>query len=184
MKNKILEAKIKKAKSLIRSYKSYDEKRFGEHGDLDVEWVYQNIIDGKCEYCGNASWGKLGCDRIDNDKPHTKDNCICACTRCNTVRGNKFTVEEMKIIGKAIRKIEKIRNKNKKQKDYQRYTGREKVAKKVAKINIETNEVVKIYNKIIDASIDGYERSCVGKACSHYNGRSDVYKGFRWNFID
>ena len=41
--------------------------------------------DGCC-YCGETDWHKLGADRIDNSKPHSKENCVCACEKCNVER--------------------------------------------------------------------------------------------------
>lgn len=46
-------------------------------------------------YCGECNWTKLGCDRIDNAKGHTKDNVITACWECNDLRGRmKLSVED------------------------------------------------------------------------------------------
>jgi hypothetical protein len=47
----------------------------------------------------------IGCDRLDNDKGHTKDNVVPCCVSCNTVRGNNFTYEEMLVIGKTLKEI-------------------------------------------------------------------------------
>ena len=37
-------------------------------------------------------------DRKDNDKEYSIDNIVLACRRCNTVKGNWFTEQEMKAI--------------------------------------------------------------------------------------
>lgn len=54
----------------------------------------------------------IGCDRIDNNKGHSIDNVVPCCNICNTVRGNNFTVDEMKLLGSLIKKI--INNRGKK----------------------------------------------------------------------
>jgi len=61
----------------------------------------------RCVYCGSTT--NLGLDRIDNTKGHSKDNVLVCCLRCNALRSNKFTVNEMKQIGQVLRKIDKAR---------------------------------------------------------------------------
>ena len=48
--------------------------------------------------------------RIDNTKGHTKENCVPCCIECNIARGNNFTYEEMKRLGKTIKEIKTLRN--------------------------------------------------------------------------
>lgn len=182
METKFLEKKMKRAKQLLHHYNWLDKKKFGECGDLDEEWIMINIFGKKCVYCETSQWSKLGCDRIDNNKPHTKDNCVCACARCNRMRGDNFTVEEMKKIGKAIKVIEK-----KKKKEIAEGRIKSKRGKKVARINAETGEVLKVYNSTVQTIEDGYNRSKVGKAANHYidsNGKDySLYRGCYWEFI-
>lgn len=182
MKDKI-EQKTIRAKNLIYRYNNLDKNRFNKQGDLDVDWIIANIFNKKCIYCGETKWEKLGCDRIDNDLHHTKDNCVCSCRRCNMLRGNLFTVEEMKKIGKVIRKIEVKRKKDKK-KELERLNKKSRKGTKVAKISIKTGKILKIYDSIISVTADGFERNGVGKACNNYGGRSDIYKGFKWKKIN
>ena len=61
-----------------------------------------------CVYCGTEIHNR-GLDRIDNALPHNKGNVQTACTDCNIVRGNRFTVEEMKLIGRTIAIIKNAR---------------------------------------------------------------------------
>lgn len=77
---------------------SYDRKRCFETMSYDA-WVSKI---GPCVYCGGQS---ASFDRIDNGSGHTEDNCIPACGLCNMTRGNRFTVDEMKLIGPVIRQI-------------------------------------------------------------------------------
>ncbi len=66
----------------------------------------------KCYYCGitleelskikdttNNGVRRLTVDRMDNNKGYTLDNITLACKRCNTIKSNFFTSEEMKEIG-------------------------------------------------------------------------------------
>lgn len=48
---------------------------------------------------------EIGCDRIDNSKGHTYDNVVPCCYVCNCARNNNFSFDEMKILGKTIKKI-------------------------------------------------------------------------------
>ena len=66
---------------------------------LFKEWVKHNY---ESDYIPSI-------DRLDNSKGHTKDNVVPCCIECNTARSDNFTFEEMKVIGKSIRKIKKDR---------------------------------------------------------------------------
>lgn len=96
-----------KASKMCSSYKIRDKKKRFEF-DLNIEWLIENILFKPCSYCGTSEF--IGCDRIDNEKGHSKDNVIPCCVTCNTVRGNYFTFEEMKILGKTISKLKEERN--------------------------------------------------------------------------
>jgi hypothetical protein len=95
-----------KASKMCSSYRTKDRKSRFEF-NLDIKWLIENILFKPCSYCGTKD--HIGCDRIDNNKGHTKDNVIPCCYVCNTVRGNNFTVDEMKILGKCISGINKNR---------------------------------------------------------------------------
>ena len=86
--------KIGRASFLIGKYR-YLDKQF-ERGECDLtnEWVVDNIFSSSCIYCGDSDWRHLGCDRINNNLPHTKNNCVCSCGLCNMERADRFTVEE------------------------------------------------------------------------------------------
>lgn len=97
-----------KASKMISSYRIKDLKNFGVDIKLDTDWFIENVLKSKCTYCDDTS--NLGCDRIYNTKPHTKENVIPCCYICNTSRNNHFTVEEFKLIGKVIKDIKTKRN--------------------------------------------------------------------------
>ena len=42
-------------------------------------------------------------------KGYSVSNCAVACWRCNKLKSKDFTMEEMKILGRALRKIDKLR---------------------------------------------------------------------------
>lgn len=85
-----------RASNLAHKYRDTDrEKGFCTDHNVTTEWIVKNIFNGqKCIYCGDSDWSHLGCDRIDNSKPHTPDNVVCACGVCNMERIDRYTVEE------------------------------------------------------------------------------------------
>lgn len=96
-----------KASKMISSYKHKDRLNNTSICDIDIDWMIENIITKPCYYCGDTH--RIGCDRIDNSKGHTKDNVIPCCYDCNCARNNNFSVEEMKVIGKAIKQVKENR---------------------------------------------------------------------------
>ena len=63
----------------------------------------------KCFYCGTTN-GLFSIDRLVNAKGYTISNCVIACFRCNKIKSKDFTMEEMKILGRVLRKIDKRRD--------------------------------------------------------------------------
>ena len=98
-----------KASKMCSSYKLKDWKR-GVTYDLDMEWFIENILTKECVYCGDIL--HVGCDRIDNNKGHTKDNVVPCCYTCNCARNNNFSFDEMKLLGETINSIKQRRNNN------------------------------------------------------------------------
>jgi hypothetical protein len=60
------------------------DKKKGLQNDLNREFIKTTIATG-CSYCGETEI-RIGLDRIDNAKGHTKDNVRAACMRCNYLR--------------------------------------------------------------------------------------------------
>jgi hypothetical protein len=71
--------------------------------DLSVDEVME-IVSQPCVHCGTTQENR-GLDRIDNSLPHIKGNVAPSCAPCNFARGNRFSFEEMKIIGATIKKV-------------------------------------------------------------------------------
>lgn len=86
---------------LRKAYKRIDEC------DMTSKEVYELIIQ-PCAHCGTTDLPR-GLDRIDNNLPHIKTNVVPSCAPCNFARGNRFTFDEMKLIGAVIRQIFKDR---------------------------------------------------------------------------
>lgn len=72
-----------RAGKLLQSYNKSDIKRGFCVGDLTARWIVENIFTKPCAHCGETDWHKLGCNRIDNSKPHTMDNVESCCYPCN-----------------------------------------------------------------------------------------------------
>ena len=71
--------------------------------------MISNITTKPCFYCGDTN--RVGCDRIDNSKGHTKDNVVPCCYDCNCARNDNFSHEEMIMLGKTISEIKSKRSK-------------------------------------------------------------------------
>lgn len=72
-----------RASYLIKNYRSMDKRANRGKGDLTVQWIIDNIFSKPCTHCGKTGWDVIGCNRLDNSKPHTKDNVEPCCEECN-----------------------------------------------------------------------------------------------------
>ena len=86
------------------------DKNKGLNNDLTLDFFKEEIKNG-CIYCGDLN--NVGLDRIDNTKGHEKSNVVSCCYDCNCARMDNFSLEEMKIIGLAIKEIKRMRNESK-----------------------------------------------------------------------
>lgn len=75
-----------RAQRQFQQYKNMDKRNgFGNVIDFDARWIVEHIYTKKCAHCDETDWHKLGCNRLDNSKPHTIDNVEPCCFRCNCV---------------------------------------------------------------------------------------------------
>jgi len=89
-----------RATNLAGSYNASDKLYNRGECTITADWIVENIFNQPCHYCGETDWTKMGCDRIDNSLPHTPDNVVPCCYRCNTKKGATLYDEYMKKIGK------------------------------------------------------------------------------------
>ena len=78
---------------LLNRYKQSDKEHNRGEGDLTSQWIVENIFSQPCAHCGETDWRKIGCNRLDNSKPHTKDNVEPCCGKCNIQLFNKRKME-------------------------------------------------------------------------------------------
>ena len=81
-----------RASYLLSHYNQNDKKYNRGKGDLSAEWIVSNIFSKPCAHCGKSGWEVIGCNRLDNSKPHSKDNVEPCCKDCN----DKLATEEKK----------------------------------------------------------------------------------------
>lgn len=74
-----------RASNLLCAYRQADRNKGRGEGDLTAQWIVDNIFSKPCAHCGKTGWQIIGCNRLDNSKPHTKDNVEPCCRHCNSV---------------------------------------------------------------------------------------------------
>lgn len=72
-----------RAINLLNRYNQSDKEYNRGKGDITAEWIVENIFSKPCAHCGKEGWEIIGCNRINNDLPHTKDNVEPCCLNCN-----------------------------------------------------------------------------------------------------
>ena len=90
----------------IKKYRDYlnnDIKKFNTELDFSIDELRERLKN-ECFYCGENIKSR-GLDRKDNSIGHTIDNTVVCCELCNMTRGNRFSVDEMMLIGDVIKKI-------------------------------------------------------------------------------
>ena len=87
-----------RANNLLSTYRKSDKKNNRGECTLTADWIVKNIFSQPCRYCGETDWMKLGCDRIDNNLPHTPENCVPCCWECNSKRGTTPYEEYLELI--------------------------------------------------------------------------------------
>lgn len=91
---KYYDTKRGRAAYLLNGYRQMDKNRELGETTLTQKWIIENIFNSKCVYCGETDWKRLGCDRINNDLPHTQENVVCSCLNCNNQRSDRMSFEE------------------------------------------------------------------------------------------
>ena len=72
-----------RASTLLNAYNNKDKKQNRGKGNLTSQWIVENILFKPCAHCGKEGWKVIGCNRLDNTKPHTMDNVEPCCMECN-----------------------------------------------------------------------------------------------------
>ena len=94
----------------IKKYRDYlknDINKFNTTLDFSINELKERLNDS-CFYCDDKVSNR-GLDRIDNSKGHTLKNTLVCCELCNMTRGNRYSVQEMLLLGNVIKKIKKNR---------------------------------------------------------------------------
>lgn len=85
-------SQLVRASHLLATYNRMDEKKNIGNGNLTTQWIIENIFTKPCAHCGKEGWKVIGCNRLDNSKPHTMDNVEPCCYECNV----RLSYEERK----------------------------------------------------------------------------------------
>lgn len=75
---------------------------------------YELLIALACHYCGGRIEDTgAGIDRKDNTRGYLLGNLVPSCRWCNLVKNDRYSYEEMLVLGKVIRSIHQARSVNK-----------------------------------------------------------------------
>ena len=99
----------RRTSKMLSQYRLSDKKRNMEC-DITLEEFRKDYATKNCVYCYTDK--RIGLDRLNNSKGHTKDNVAPCCYECNVARSNNFSYDEMLIIGKAIKEVRSNRENN------------------------------------------------------------------------
>ena len=155
-----------RAKAMASALKRTDEKYNSGECTIDEQWIMDNIFTQPCYYCGETDWRVLGCDRMDNNLPHTPENIVCCCKQCNKKRGNI----PFNVFIERLRSGEILLKKN-----------RPDCSKPVIALN-DAGEVVYEFPSTAEAGRNGFDRSAVCKCCNgcYLREGNHKYKGLWW----
>jgi hypothetical protein len=101
----------------LRPYEALYNSIARENPDKEILLSYEDFVNFTkttiCIYCGEeVSWtefhlvkngSRYNLDRKDNSLGYSKNNCVVCCGRCNRVKSNQFTYEQMLQIGALIK---------------------------------------------------------------------------------
>lgn len=74
-------------------------KKRGYECDITHDDIVK-LIDLPCVYCGSSN--RIEVDRMDNDLGYIKSNIAPACHRCNTIKNNVVSYDEMMFIAEYL----------------------------------------------------------------------------------
>lgn len=98
----------------VNNCKYYDRKKdyYDDFKTINKSWIKKTINQqfNRCYYChivmtygeGITSKTDITIERIKNDEPHNRDNCVIACLKCNNWRGNNCKAEEFVVMVEAL----------------------------------------------------------------------------------
>lgn len=105
------------AKEVFHSYRQRCRKRGTEFALSEKEFL--PLLGMDCHYCGSPPknfmrkkrCGDLkfyyqGIDRIDNNKGYLLDNVVPCCYRCNQIKSDVLSYEEMLVVAEALTRLE------------------------------------------------------------------------------
>ncbi len=81
----------------------------------EVPWLmtleeFEPFLSKPCTYCnGPLPETGSGLDRVDETIGYRKDNVVPSCALCNHLKHSNLTFNEMKVMGKAVKEIRKMR---------------------------------------------------------------------------
>lgn len=154
---------IGRAYNLLGAYRQEDKKNERGECTLEAQWIVDNIFSQPCYYCGETDWRVLGCDRIDNSKPHSPDNVVCSCKRCNEKRGTT----PFAVFVQRLKDGESLLMKNRPDK-----------SKPVRALDKDENIIME-FPSAREAGRNGYGTSHICKCC---NGEQKTHKGLIWQW--
>ena len=156
-----------RAKIMVGHFKQSDKKYNRGECTITEEWILENIFTSKCHYCGITGWENLGCDRINNDLPHTPENVVCSCFTCNRKRQNMPFDE---FVAKCKEAGEIVTNRNRKDQ-----------SRRVIALDEDRNIVME-FPSTKEAGRNGYNQSAVCRCCNgcYLREGNHQYKGLLW----
>ncbi len=99
----------------ILSFLKSAHKNDGVSIDLTYEDILHFVTQKHCEYCSKEliwiarqtkkSSGATNLDRKDSKQNYSRENLVPCCWECNRIKGNVYTYDEMKIIGRFFKQL-------------------------------------------------------------------------------
>ncbi len=104
--------RAKNLTSIKSLFSEYACKAQARNKDWNIELAYfTTLIQQPCAYCGVESSNERrgfkynGIDRVRNNEGYTKENSVACCRRCNQIKSNVLSGEEMLAAIKGIKRF-------------------------------------------------------------------------------